>query len=68
MFSLVVDDFGVQYIGKEHAQHLYEVLNQKYQCTSHWEGKKYCGLNIEWNYEEGWVDIFIEGFAEKGLQ
>ena len=24
-FSLIVDDFGVKYVGKEHAQHLIEI-------------------------------------------
>jgi hypothetical protein len=33
LFSLVVDDFGVKYVGKEHVDHLLEVLN-KYHPTS----------------------------------
>ena len=68
MFTLVVDDFGVQYSGKEHAEHLYQILSEKYECHTDWEGTKYCGLNIEWNYTEGWVDIDVDGMHEKGLQ
>ena len=26
LFSLIVDDFGIKYVGKEHAMHLYECL------------------------------------------
>jgi hypothetical protein len=29
-FTLVVDDFGVKYIGKEHVQHLFNTLKQNY--------------------------------------
>ena len=29
-FSLVVDDFGVKYVGKEHADHLVSVIKEKY--------------------------------------
>ena len=29
-FSLVVDDFGVKYVGKEHAKHLVDALVEHY--------------------------------------
>jgi DNA replication protein DnaC len=33
MFVLVVDDFGVQYTGQEHADHLHSCIKDKYKCT-----------------------------------
>ena len=30
-FTLVVDDFGVKYVGKEHALHLINILKQHYE-------------------------------------
>ena len=30
-FTLVVDDFGIKYVGKEHAQHLLNVLKEFYE-------------------------------------
>ena len=30
-FTLVVDDFGVKYIGRQHAEHLMSVLKQHYE-------------------------------------
>ena len=36
MFVLVVDDFGVKYKGKEHAQHLYAALKENYEVTTDW--------------------------------
>ena len=32
-FTLVVDDFGVKYVGEEHAQHLKNTLEEHYKLT-----------------------------------
>ena len=32
-FTLVVDDFGVKFVGKEHAEHLKKVLEHYYDIT-----------------------------------
>ena len=37
-FSLVVDDFGVKYVGEEHAKHLESVLKEHYKVTCDWTG------------------------------
>jgi hypothetical protein len=38
-FTLVVDNFGVKYIGKEHVMHLIKVLKEHYEVEKDWEGK-----------------------------
>ena len=38
-FSLVVNDFGVKYVGQEHADHLVSVIKEHYDVTTDWEGK-----------------------------
>jgi hypothetical protein len=44
IFALVVDDFGIQYVGKEHAHHLIAALKQDYEAvTTDWEGELFCG-------------------------
>ncbi|KAL7478346.1 LOW QUALITY PROTEIN: hypothetical protein ACHAW6_006995, partial [Cyclotella cf. meneghiniana] len=40
-FTLVVDDFGIKYVGKETAQFLIDVLQKYYTISVDWEGKKY---------------------------
>ncbi len=37
-FTLVVDDFGVKYVGEEHALHLKKVLKQHYQIKCNRSG------------------------------
>jgi hypothetical protein len=49
-FTLVVNNFGVKYMGKENAQHLLDTMQQFYKCLCNWFGKQYCGLTIKWDY------------------
>ena len=51
-FTLVMDDFGVNYVGKEHARHFISVLKEHYEISEDWEGKKYVGLTFDWDYEK----------------
>ena len=49
-FTLIVDDFGVEYVGKKHADHLAGVLQQHHEITQDWDGKKFAGIDLDWNY------------------
>ena len=51
-FTLTVDNFGVKYIGKEHADHLMTVLKQHYKMDKDWKGELYCGIILKWNCEK----------------
>ena len=39
-FTLVVDDFGVKYVGTENAEHLINILKQYYTISKDWGGTK----------------------------
>ena len=67
-FTLVVDDFGVKYVGKEHADHLISVLKKHYKIAEDWEGNLYCGIQLDWNYEERYLDISMPNYIKKVLQ
>eukprot|EP00804_Cyclotella_cryptica_P019034 CCRYP_014448-RA/>CCRYP_014448-RA protein AED:0.34 eAED:0.34 QI:0/0/0/1/1/1/3/0/481 len=43
-FALCVDDFGVKYVGREHAERLLKTLNTFYQTSQDWDGTRYLGL------------------------
>ncbi len=66
-FSLVVDDFGVKYVGKEHADHLISCLKKDYKLTKDWAGDFYCGISLKWNYARWWLDILMPGYIKKQL-
>ena len=68
-FCLVVDDFGVKYVGDEHAHHLIDTLKQAdYQITTDWEGTQFCGIRLTWDYENGTVDLDMPNYIAKALQ
>ena len=53
MFTLVVDDFGVKYVGDEHAAHLQAALRETYEIEVDEEGEKYVGISLDWDYANG---------------
>jgi hypothetical protein len=66
-FSLVVDDFGVKYVGREHAEHLMACIKKKYNISSDWNGTAYCGLTLEWDYKNQKVDLSMPGYIKAAL-
>ena len=38
-FLLVVDDFGVKYVGKQNAHHLIDTVRRYYKCSCNWDGE-----------------------------
>ena len=63
-----MDDFGVKYVGKENVEHLMEVLKQHYQIEEDWEGSKYCGVDLDWDYIKRKVHLSMDGYVEEALQ
>ena len=49
-FTLVVDDFGVKYVGDEHNLHLQKVLEQHYEIKCDWSGQLYIRITLLWDY------------------
>jgi hypothetical protein len=60
-FSLIVDDFAVKYVGKQHADHLRNTLLQSYELTTDWEGKVYSGMSLKWDYKNRTCYISMPG-------
>jgi len=67
-FALVVDDFGVKYVGEENAQHLIQALKETYQITIDKEGKIFCGIQLDWDYNNRTVHLSIPGYVQNALQ
>jgi hypothetical protein len=66
-FSLVVDDFGVKYVGREHAEHLMTCIKKNYNISSDWNGTAYCGLTLDWDYKNRTVDVSMPGYIKAAL-
>jgi hypothetical protein len=66
-FTLVVDDFGIKYVGEEHFEHLINALKEHYDVTVEKEGKLYCGITLNWDYNKRTLDISMPGYVQKQL-
>ena len=45
-----MDDFGIEYVGEQHAQHLASVLKEHHKISQDWDGKKFAGIDLHWTY------------------
>jgi hypothetical protein len=66
-FLLVVDDFGVKYTKRADAEHLITSLQTAYKISTEWEGDRYIGLNLKWDYHKHTCDISMPGYIERVL-
>ncbi len=63
----LVDDFGIKYQGIKHVHHLLNAIKADYQVEVDWDRGLYCGIELKWNYEKGYVDISMPGYIKKQL-
>jgi hypothetical protein len=67
LFFLTVGDFGVKYVGQEHANHLLQVLQEHYKVTYDWSGTRYIGIHMHWDYDNHKLHLFMPGYVKKAL-
>ena len=67
LFSLVVDDFGIKYVGKQHADHLIQAIEDHYEFSKDWAGQLYCGITLKWDYTNRTVDLSMPGYIQAML-
>ena len=60
-----MDDFGIKYIGKVHAEHLLGILKEFYDVKEDWTGSLYCGITLDWHYGQQYVDISMINYVLK---
>ena len=57
----------MKYIDEEHAQQPLSVLKQHHEVEVDWTGTKYCGINLEWDYQIREVHLFVQNYVKKAL-
>jgi hypothetical protein len=67
-FTLVVDDFAVKYVGKQHAEHLRDALLRTYELKTDWTATVYSGMTLKWDYKSRTCDISMPGYVSNVLQ
>ena len=67
MVTLCVDTFGIKYHSNEDLNHLQQTLKKYYEISLDKDGQNYCGLTLEWNYKESYVDVSMPHYITKAL-
>ena len=57
-----MDYFGVEYVGKQHADHMATILKKYHNITEDWEGKKYSGIDLKWYYYKRTFRETMDGY------
>lgn len=74
-FVLCVDDFGVKYVNQDDVEHLKKALTainpetgkSMFEISVDEKGTRYCGLFMDWDYEERVVHVSIPGYVAAAL-
>jgi hypothetical protein len=66
-FTLVVDDFAVKYVGKQHEKHLRSALLRAYDLTTYWTATVYSRMTLEWDYKSRTCNISMPGYVSNVL-
>jgi len=67
-FILIVDNFGVKFVGEEHTLQLKQTLKENYKVTLEWDGQRYIGIALDWDYKRRQVHLSMPGYIKKALK
>jgi hypothetical protein len=63
LFTLVVDDIAVKYVGKQHAEHLRNALLRTYELTTDWTVSVYSCMTLKWDCKNRTCNISMPGYV-----
>jgi hypothetical protein len=66
-FSLIVNDFGVEYVGIEHFNCLLNILKKYHGVQFNMAGNKLAGIAIKWDYPGKCCQISMPGYIDNLL-
>jgi hypothetical protein len=62
-----VEAFAVEYVGKKHAEHLWNALLRTYELTTDWTATVYSGITLKWDYTKRTCDISMPVYVSNVL-
>ena len=64
----MVDNFGLKYVGEEHALHLKNTIEENYTVTSEWDVRWYIGITLDWDYKRRQVHLAMPKYVTNYLK
>ncbi len=66
-FTLFVENVGVKYTCRKDAKDLLAILRNNYELSEDWEGKRYIGLTLNWDYVQREFHLSMPGYVDDAL-
>jgi hypothetical protein len=63
----MVNNFGIKSTSHDHVLHLKINLEEHYTVAMDWDGSLFCGINIDWSYPAGTVNLNMPNYIPKAL-
>ena len=67
LFPMVVNNFGMKYVGWAHAENLVTTLRKYHTFKTDWEGTLYCIITLKWDYTRHTVNLSMLGYINAAL-
>ena len=67
-FCLCIDDIALKYHSAHDFEHFLQAIGNHYKYHIDPHGSHYMGLTLNWNYEQGFVDVSMPGYITKLLK
>ena len=68
IFTLVVNNFLIQYTDLRNAHHLINALQHKYDITIDWDATTYIGISLQWDYKQCTVQLSMPKYIPAALE
>ncbi len=66
-FCLIANNFGIEYVGIEHFNHLLTLLKKYHQIQTNMAGDKIVGINVQWDFPGRRVRIDMQTYIDNLL-
>ena len=66
-FTLVVDNFGIKFIGDTPIRHLIKALKQYYDVTIDWKRELFVDIKLKLDYDRRTLDTYVPNYVPKAL-
>ena len=64
LFCLIVDNFGIEYVDKRHADHLRNILLEHYEITQDWSSSRFSVIDLTWDYSKRTCRLSVNNYIK----
>ena len=67
-FTICVGEFRIDHLSTDNSPYLVNTVTDHCRVTVYWEDELYFGLNLNWNYDKGYINVSMKDYVQQYLQ